>query len=128
MRHRRSKYNAKQTWVDGILFDSMREANRYKELKLLLDQGEISDLQMQVKYELIPAQYEVYERYGKRGQRLKDGKKLLERPVTYIADFVYYDVPSNKVVVEDCKGMRDEKYRIKKKLMLWVKGIRIKET
>ena len=125
---RRNKYGARKTLVDGIMFDSKREADRYCELKILLDRGEISCLEMQVKYELIPAQYEVTERYGKRGQRLKDGRKLLEKPVTYIADFRYYDLPSGEVVVEDCKGMRDQKYRIKKKLMLWVHGIRIKET
>lgn len=128
MYNRRNKYGARKTLVDGIMFDSKREADRYRQLKLLLDRGEISNLEMQVKYELIPAQYEVTERYGKRGQRLKDGRKLLEKPVTYIADFVYYDLPSGEVVVEDCKGMRDQKYRIKKKLMLWVHGIRIKES
>ena len=62
-RRRRNKYNAREVLVDGILFDSQREANRYKELKILLDHGEISDLEMQVKYELIPAQYKVFERY-----------------------------------------------------------------
>ncbi len=128
MVNRRNKYGAQKTLVDGIMFDSKREADRYRQLKILLDRGEISNLEMQVKYELIPAQYETTERYGKRGQRLKDGRKLLEKPVTYIADFRYCDLSSGEIVVEDCKGMRDQKYRIKKKLMLWVHGIRIKET
>lgn len=128
MVNRRNKYGAQKTLVDGIMFDSKREADRYRQLKLLLERGEISNLEMQVKYELVPAQYEVTERYGKRGQRLKDGRKLLEKPVTYIADFRYYDIPCDRWIVEDCKGMRDQKYRIKKKLMLWIHGIRIEES
>lgn len=126
------KYNTRKVEVDGILFDSKKEAARYVELKLLEQQGEITDLQLQKTYELIPAQYETFERYGKRGHRLKDGKRLIERPVTYIADFVYQQ--DGKTVVEDVKGYRNTgaagyaMFVIKRKLMLHIHGIRIKEV
>ena len=108
------KYRSKKTEVDGIKFDSKREANRWIELKRLEDVGEISHLQRQVKYELIPS------------QRI-DGK-VVERPCTYIADFVYHKLGSNEVVVEDTKGFRTADYVIKRKLMLKVHGIRIREV
>ena len=126
------KYNTRKVEVDGILFDSKKEAKRYLELKLLQQHGKITDLQLQKTYELIPAQYETFERYGKRGQRLKDGKRLLERPVTYIADFVYQQ--DGKTIVEDVKGYRNTgssgyaMFIIKRKLMLHIHGIRIKEV
>lgn len=106
------KYRARKTEVDGIVFDSKLEARRYRELKLLEKAGEISDLQLQVKYELIPA------------QRL-DGK-VVERALNYVADFVYLE--NNKWVVEDTKGVRTRDYIIKRKLMLYVHHIRIKEV
>lgn len=81
-----------------------------------------------MKYELIPAQYETYERYGKKGQRLKDGVRLLEKSVCYVADFVYTIAETGENVVEDSKGVRTKDYIIKRKLMLAVHGIRIKET
>lgn len=106
------KYRARKTEVDGIVFDSKLEAHRYRELKLLEKAGEISDLQLQVKYELIPA------------QRL-DGK-VVERALNYVADFVYLE--NNKWVVEDAKGVRTRDYIIKRKLMLYVHHIRVKEV
>lgn len=87
-------------------------------------------MKMQVKYLLIPAQYETYERYGKKGQRLKDGQRLLEKECAYVADFVYQDAHTGELVVEDVKSeatKKKESYIIKRKLMLWVLGIRIKE-
>ena len=89
--------------------------------------GKIKDLQRQVKYELIPAQYETYERYGVKGDRLKDGKRLVEKSCDYVADFVYTDAETNQTVVEDTKGFRTKDYIIKRKLMLFVHKIRIKE-
>lgn len=106
------KYNNRKLCVDGIKFDSAREANRWWELRMLEQAGEITDLARQVKYELIPAQY-------------KD-KKCIERGVSYIADFVY--VMSGKTIVEDVKGCRTKEYIIKRKLMLWVHGIRVREV
>ena len=89
--------------------------------------GLINGLQRQVKYVLIPAQYERYERYStKTGKRLKDGVRCLEKEVGYVADFVYE--VAGKTVVEDSKGFRTADYKIKRKLMLYVHGIRIKET
>ena len=121
-----NKYHAKKTIVNGIEFASRKEAHRYQELLLLQRAGEIQDLQMQVKYVLIPAQYETYARYGKNGNRLKDGRRLIERECSYIADFVY--TIGGQGVVEDTKGFRTKDYGIKRKLMLYVHGIKIKEV
>lgn len=96
-------------------------------LLLLQRAGKIKDLERQVNYELIPAQYETYERYNANGKRLKDGKRLLEKSCDYIADFVYIDTETGKKVVEDTKGFRTKDYIIKRKLMLWRHGIHIKE-
>ena len=125
----KSKYhNIKTRALDGTVTDSIKEARRGQELLLLEKAGKITELRRQVKYELIPAQYETYERYGKKGQRLKDGVRLLERKVEYVADFVYTITDTGENVVEDTKGVRTADYIIKRKLMLAVRGIRIKET
>lgn len=121
-----AKYGNKQVFADGLLFDSKKELARYKELKFLEAAGEITDLQTQVKFELLPAAYETYERYGKNEKRLKDGIRCIERAVTYKADFVYKD-RNGKTVVEDTKGMRTDKYIMKRKMMLYFHGIRIRE-
>ena len=111
-----NKYGAKKkTLPDGQTFDSQREARRYFDLRVLEAAKRIKDLKRQVKYVLIPA------------QRDENGK-LLEREVAYIADFVYYDLALGQEIVEDCKGFRTADYKIKRKLMLWVHGIRIVET
>ena len=90
----RNKYHNKKVTVAGRTFDSVKEANRYCELRLLHRAGKISDLELQKEYELIPAQYEyvptgeVYKRGELKGApRLK--KICLEHAVTYVADFVY---------------------------------------
>ena len=125
-RNMRNKYQSIKTTVNGITFDSRKEARRYQELLLLQRAGVIRDLKMQVKYVLIPAQYEVYERYGKNGQRLKDGEKLIEKECAYFADFVYEE--NGNTVVEDTKGVKTKDYIIKRKLMLYIHGIRVKEV
>lgn len=99
--------------VNGQKFDSRKEANRYKELTLLERGGKIHGLKRQVRYLLIPTQYD------------EDGK-CLERSCNYVADFVYFE--NGQLVVEDTKGIKTDVYRIKKKLMLSVYGIRIRET
>ena len=109
-----SKYNAQKTTVDGITYDSRKEAIRAQELRLMLKAGIISDLREQVPYELIPAQK---NEYG----------KVIERAVIYKADFVYDD-EKGKTVVEDTKGVRTKEYIIKRKLMLYEYGIRIREV
>lgn len=125
------KYNNRKIIVDGITFDSKKEAGRYKELKILERAGIIQDLQRQVKYVLIPAQYEpsgeIYTK-GKEKGKPKKGK-LIERECAYYADFVYTE--NGKTVVEDVKGYRDGQaynlFTIKRKLMLYVHNIKIKE-
>lgn len=106
-----SKYHAKKTVVDGITFDSRREADRYLVLKCMEEDGTIEDLRRQVRYELVPA-FDV------------DGKHY--RPVFYVADFVY--VEDGKTVVEDVKGLRTDVYKLKSKLFARRYGMSIKET
>lgn len=106
---RKNKYNACKT--EG--YDSKKEHRRASLLKALARSGEISELREQVKYVLIPT------------QRDPSGT-LLEKECSYRADFVYRDKEGN-LVVEDTKGVRTAEYKLKKKLMLRVHGIRIKE-
>lgn len=117
------KYHNKRTTVDGITFDSLKEAKRWKELSLMETSGAIQDLQRQVKFVLIPAQREP-DTIGKKGGIHKG--KLIERECSYIADFMYRE--NGKIVVEDTKGMKTKDYIIKRKLMLYSYGIRIKEV
>lgn len=118
-----SKYHNKKVTRNGEVYDSVKEANRHGVLKLLERSGKITDLQRQVKFVLIPAQY-APDTVGVRGG-VKRGK-LLERECSYVADFVYCE--NGKLVVEDTKGFRTADYKIKRKLMLYLKGIQIKET
>lgn len=97
--------------MDGITFDSKREANRYLVLKGMEEDGAIEGLRRQVRYELVPA-FDV------------DGTHY--RPVYYIADFVY--VEDGKEVVEDVKGVRTDVYKLKSKLFARRYGMSIKET
>lgn len=117
-------YNHKVKTRDGIIHDSKREARRWNELLLLERAGQITDLKRQVKFVLIPAQHEP-NIIGKRGG-IKQGK-LIERECSYIADFVYFDFNTEKIVVEDTKGIRTKDYVIKRKLMLYKYKIRIQE-
>ena len=103
-----SKYNNTKIRVDGRLFDSKAEAARWQELQLLERAGEITELERQVEYELVP-------------------KQKGERAVKYIADFRYKDHEGN-TVVEDTKGVKTPVYILKRKLMLRVHGIRIREV
>lgn len=107
-----NKYGNRKITVDGIQFDSRKEAARWQELKLLERAGEIQNLQRQVPFTLIPKQ-------------VRDGK-VVERPCVYKADFVY--TQDGAEVVEDTKGMRTKEYIIKRKLMLWQFGIQIREV
>ena len=120
----KSKYNNVKVGKNA----SRKEARRGAELRLLLKAGVITDLREQVVFELIPNQYETYERYSKRGERLKDGRRLCERKCKYIADFVYTIAKTGEMVVEDTKGVKTKDYIIKRKLMLAVHSIRIKEV
>lgn len=111
MSWRTNKYHAKKTVVDGMTFDSRREADRYLVLKGMEEDGSIEDLRRQVRYELVPA-FDV------------DGKHY--RPVSYVADFVY--VEDGKTVVEDVKGMKTDAYRLKSKLFARRYRLSIRET
>lgn len=108
-----SKYHSRKTSMAGIVFDSKKEAARYQELRLMERGGLIHDLEHQVAFTLIPSQKNELGR-------------TIERPVTYVADFVYKE--GSRQVVEDCKGVRTPAYIIKRKMMLYFHGIRIKET
>ena len=105
---KKSKYGAVKTEADGIMFDSKREASRYQELRLLEQAGEITNLRLQVPFELIPK-----SKYG--------------MPIRYIADFTYNDL-NGQLIGEDAKGVKTPVYRIKRRLMAELKGIEIKET
>ena len=125
---KRNKYGNQQTVAFGEVFDSKREARRYAELLILERAGRISDIRRQVPFELIPPQRAESTRVYKKGPRkgeLKPGY-LLEQGVTYVADFVY--LANGETIVEDVKGKRTKDYIIKRKLMLYIHGIRIKEV
>lgn len=110
-----SKYHNRKIRIDGELFDSKKEACRWQELKLLERAGEIRELRRQVPFVVIPTQKD------------KDGK-VIEREVKYVADFTYCEKGSLRTTVEDVKGLKTDVYKIKRKLMLYRNGIRIKEV
>ena len=123
MKGQKRKYHNIKTEMDGKVFDSRKEALRYGELKMLEKAGQISDLECQKSYELIPK------------FRL-NGKAY--RPVTYVADFAYYDkTPDGSIcrstirwVVEDVKSPITRKnpvYMLKKKMMAYFHHIEVKE-
>jgi len=118
-----SKYHSKKTIIDGIVFDSKAEAYRYMELKRLEKAGAIQDLRLQVPFELIPTQ-RATDTIDSRGRKHRG--RVIERACVYKADFVY--IENGRMVVEDVKGCKTPEYMIKRKLMLWVKGIRIREV
>lgn len=97
-----TKYNSKKTIVDGIEFDSKKEANRYCELNLLESAGEIKNLQLQPRFIL----QESFKYQGKT-----------ERKIEYVADFMYEE-KDGQVVVEDTKGFKTDVYKLKRKLFL----------
>lgn len=114
---KQNKYHAQKCKINGSVYDSKKEAQRYQVLTLLQKSGQICDLERQRKYILIPT------------QRDENGK-LIERELSYVADFVYKE--NGNEVVEDVKGYKEgAAYRIfaiKRKLMLSVHGIRVREV
>ena len=112
-----TKYHNRKTVVDGITFDSQKEAARWCELNLLQKAGEIRELQRQVPFTLIPNQKD-------------ENGKVIARAVKYVADFSYRDAKTNKLVVEDVKSdaTKTQVYKIKWKLMLYRNGIQIREV
>lgn len=121
------KYGNKKCTFEGMVFDSKKEMNRYFELMALEKAGEISGLRRQVEFLLIPEQREP-DTIGARGGVHKG--KLIERKASYVADFVY--VRDKELVVEDVKGFKGggayEVFKIKRKLMLYVHGIKVNEV
>ena len=113
-----AKYGNKKVEVDGMVFDSKKEAAVFLEFKIMQDGGMIKDLQCQVPFELIPK------------QTAPSGSKF--REVKYIADFVYTDCMSGEQVVVDVKGYKkgasDNIFTLKKKMMLERYGIEVKEV
>lgn len=94
------KYHNQKTTIDGIVFDSKKEAKRYTVLRSLQEGGYIRGLELQVPFELVP-------------------KGNGERAVKYIADFVYYDIEKQVSIVEDVKGYKTDVYKLKRKLFKW---------
>jgi hypothetical protein len=111
------KYGNKKAEVDGRIFDSQKEAAVYMELKVMQEGGLIKDLQCQVPFELVPKQ-------------VVGGKTW--QPAKYVADFVYTDCLTDEVVVTDVKGYKKgaayNMFTLKKKLMLHVHGIEVREV
>lgn len=124
-----NKFNAKKIEFNGITFDSKKECERYKQLKVLEAKGDIKDLELQKKFILIPKQVLEYEETTKSG-KVKTKTMTLEREVTYVADFYYKD-KDGKEVVEDVKGCKFGAayniYVLKRKLMLYIHSIKIVE-
>lgn len=113
MRYYGTKYGNRKVRTQDGEFDSQKEAMRWRELQLLQRAGRITNLQRQVKFVLIPKQ--------------TVNGRCVERECAYYADFAYHDVDTDTDVVEDTKGVKTQEYIIKRKLMLWRHGIRIRE-
>lgn len=109
--NRESKYGNRKVTVDGVTFDSVKEASRFQELRMLERAGEITGLVRQVRIELIP-------------------KTKLYRACYYVCDYAYFDKREGKTIYEDVKGgnFRTKEYLLKRKLLYWRDGIEIKET
>lgn len=120
-----SKYKAIKTEVDGIVFDSKKEAKYYKIFKAKEESGEISDLRRQVVYELIPAVFEDRIKHLKTKDKIE--RKRVQPAITYVADFVFVDVASGTTQVIDIKGFRTAVYKLKKRMMRALKNIDIIE-
>lgn len=125
MAKRKAKYGNKKVTYDGITFDSKKEMYRYIQLKSMQEEGLISDLRLQVPYELIPAIYE--DEIVTLKTKTKVVKRCVQKEVKYVADFVYKDHYGYEVVV-DAKGLRTKEYLLKKKMMRAYLGITIKEV
>lgn len=119
----KNKYHAKKVNICGIEFDSKKEGMRWLLLKDMERRGEIFGLRRQVPYELLPAIYKDEVIHLKTKDKVV--KKLVQRAVHYVADFVY--TRDGKEIVEDTKGLRLPDYVLKKKMMLALKGIEITE-
>lgn len=121
---RRRKYGNKKIEYGGETFASKGEWQRWLFLKDAESQGYITNLRKQVEFILIPTQYKNEVLHLKTKDKIV--QRVAEREVTYIADFVYFK--NGEIVVEDYKGYPDEKYPIKRKMMLYFFDIAIREV
>ena len=123
-----NKYKNTKIEQDGEKFDSKKEYYEWLKLKRLEEMGLIFNLRRQVPFVLIPTQYETYTEITKTG-KIKEKKRVVEKECKYIADFVYIDKETGKTVVCDTKSeaTKTPAYKIKKKLMLAVHGLKITE-
>lgn len=125
--HRKAKYNNKKAEYDGITFDSTKEMKRYIVLKKAQEDGIISDLMLQVKFELIPAVREKYIKHLKTKD--KECERTIQLPITYTCDFAYYK--DGEYIVSDVKAspkMLPKDFVLKEKMMFALKGIKIKRV
>ena len=106
-----NKYHNKKVTVDGLTFDSIKEANRWQELKLMERAGKITGLSRQLRIEIVP-------------------KTKLHRARYYVADFVYFDKEQGKTIYEDVKGYKKglayQMFTLKRDILYWRNGIEIK--
>ena len=126
-REKGKKYNNTKVEYDGIKFDSKKEMQRYIVLKAAEDSGVISNLELQVKYELIPAVREEYIEHLKTKDKVKT--RTLQLPITYTCDFQY--LKDGVLIVEDVKAspkMLPKEFVLKEKMMFALKGIKIKKV
>ena len=125
----RNKYGNRKIIKDGQAFDSVKEARRWCELCLLEKAGEITDLRRQVEFPLLPTQREASTEVYQRGENKGKPKpgKVIEKPVVYVADFVY-KTKEGETVVEDTKGFRTKDYVLKRKMLLYFHKIKIREV
>lgn len=126
----RNKYGNRKIIKDGQAFDSVKEARRWCELCLLEKAGEITDLRRQVEFPLLPTQREASTEVYQRGENKGKPKpgKVIEKPVVYIADFVYKRTDTGETIVEDTKGFRTKEYILKRKMLLYFHKIKISEV
>jgi hypothetical protein len=124
-----NKYRNTKVTVDGMVFDSKKEANYYLFLKEKQRNGEIDNLRMQVPYELIPPVYEEEVKHLKTKDKVVT--KCVQRATHYVADFVYTVTSTGIEEVVDVKSFitrKNPEYRLKKKMMRAFKGITIMEV
>lgn len=120
-----NKYGNKKVEYDGYVFDSKKEKDRFVFLKEAEKKGVITNLQRQVKFELLPAIKERYIKQLKTKER--ECEKTVQLAVTYTADFAYNK--DNKYIVEDVKSspkMLDKVYVLKEKIFRWKYGYSIR--
>lgn len=125
--NKRSKYGNKKVKYEGLKFDSEKERDRYIFLKEQEKLGNIQDLQLQVRYELIPAIKEEYVEHLKTKDKVKT--RTIQLAITYTCDFQYYK--NGELVIEDVKShpkMLTKEYALKKKMLFALKGLKITEV